>query len=246
MLTKEYEKALTAAGFNLKRIYQINGDRYKTKAPIQLCKKRRIDVLRALYAFYYGAPKKPTVKEIYEAAMTEYGELVAQGHREQNTLDHYRNAWKKYISVSGFAEMKISDICQKDLYGFYSSITVNGAMTRSTLRNIKTTINYCFDYAVQNDYIDINTALQVRTDKLVCAPANSHDGYIRDEVNALRRVIEALDSPYARIVRLDLCLTVRIGELEAIKWEDVDLKNGTILIHSQIVIKMVDGKRKQV
>ncbi len=42
------------------------------------------------------------------------------------------------------------------------------------------------------------------------------------------------------------CLTVRIGELEAIRWEDVDLKTGTVLIHSQIVIKMVDGKRKQV
>ena len=246
LLTKEYESALESAGFDLNRIYHINGDRYKTKSPIQLCRKRRIDVLRALYAFFYGSLQNPTLKEVYEAAMIDYEELVAQGHREENTLDHYRNAWKKYISVSGLAEMKISEIHHKHLYDFYARITANGAMTRSTLRNIKTTINYCFDYAVQNDFIDINTALSVRTDKLVCAPANSHDGYTREEINALRKVIESSNNPYARIIRLDLCLTVRIGELEAIKWEDVDLKTGTVLIHSQIVIKMVDGKRKQV
>ena len=119
-------------------------------------------------------------------------------------------------------------------------------MTRSTLRNIKTTLNYCFDFAVQNDFIETNTALSVKTDKLVCAPAMCHDGYTREETKALRNAIESIDSPYARIIRLDLCLTVRIGELEALKWEDVNLNDGSLLIHSQIVIKTVNGIRKQV
>ncbi|MCR5686101.1 MAG: site-specific integrase [Lachnospiraceae bacterium] len=245
LLSKEYEKALKAAGFDLNHIYLINGDRYKTKAPIQICRKRRIDVLRALYAYFYGSHNM-TLEEVYEAAITEYGELVSKGHREQNTLEHYKNAWKKYISVSGIADMKISEIRHKHLFKFYSDITADGAITRSTLRNVKTTLNYCFDYAVQNDYIDTNIALSVKTDKLVCAPAKSHDGYTREEKRALRNVIESIDSPYARIIRLDFCLTVRIGELEALKWEDVDLNEGSLLIHSQIVIKTVNGIRKQV
>lgn len=165
------------------------------------------------------------------------------GQREQNTLDHYTNAWKKYISASDLPNMRISEIRHKHLFDFYSDITADMAISRSTLRNVKTTINYCFDYALQNDLIDSNPAASVKTDKLVCAPGKSHDGYTREEIKALRKVLESVDSPYARILRLDLCLTVRIGELEALKWCDVDLNEGSILIHSQIVIKKIDGKR---
>ncbi len=142
--------------------------------------------------------------------------------------------------------MRISEIRHKHLFDFYTEITANMAISRSTLRNVKTTINYCFDYALQNDLINSNPAVSVRTDKLVCAPEKSHDGYTKAEIQSLREVIESIDSPYARIIRLDLCLTVRIGELEALKWTDVDLKDGSILIHSQIVIKKVNGKRSQV
>ena len=245
MLAKEYESALKATGFDLNHIYRINGDRFKTKSPIQICRKRRIDVLRKLYAYYY--PKEnTTLKEIYESAIKEYQKLVDNGHREDNTLEHYINAWNKYISVSGLPNMRIAKIRHKQLFDFYSDITADMAITRSTLRNVKTTINYCFDYALQNDLIDSNPAISVKTDKLVCAPGNRHDGYTKAETQALREVIESIDSPYARIIRLDLCLTVRIGELEALRWCDVDLNEGSILIRSQIVIKKVNGKRKQV
>lgn len=177
--------------------------------------------------------------------MKECKKLVDNGHREDNTLAHYRNAWNKYISASELPNMRISEIRHRHLFDFYSDITADMAITRSTLRNVKTMINYCFDFALQNDQIDSNPAISVKTDNLVCAPGKRHDGYTREEIQTLRKVIESVDSPYARIIRLDLCLTVRIGELEALKWNDVDLDEGSLLIHSQIVIKKVDGKRKQ-
>ena len=245
MLRREYEIALKKVGFVLSKIYQTKDGRYKVRSPVQVCKVRRIDVLRALYAYYYKGSNS-TLRDVFEQAITEYGKMVANGHREQNTLEHYKNAWKKYISSSELAEMNISDIRYKHLFNFYAVITSNGAITRSTLRNVKTTINYCFDYAMQNDYIETNVAASVKTDKLVCAPEKSHDGYTREEITALRNVMEPIDSPYARIIRLDMCLTVRIGELEAIKWSDVDLKGKRLNIHAQIVIKKVAGKQTQV
>lgn len=242
MLKKEYEKALEAAGFDLSHIYLINGGRFKTKSPIQICRKRRIDVLRALYAYFYGSKDKITLKEVYDAAIIEYGKLVANGHREQNTFDHYTGAWKKYISTSDLPDMPIRKIKYKHLFQFYSDVTADQAMTRSTLRNIKTTIKYCFDYALQNDIIDSNVAIDVRTDKLVCSAEHHHDAYTAQELVALRKTLQGIDSPYARLIRLDLCLVARIGELEALKWEDVDYTNNSILIHAQIVLKTRDGK----
>nr|MCR5238060.1 site-specific integrase [Lachnospiraceae bacterium] len=82
-----------------------------------------------------------------------------------------------------------------------------------------------------------------KTDKLVCKPTKRHDGYTRQEITALRGVLEKENSPYARIVRLDMCLTVRIGELIAIKWKDVDLEGRRLHITAQIVRKKRNGKQ---
>lgn len=152
MLVAEYEKALKKAGFDLKKIYKTDRSTYKVSTPVQVHKKHRIDVLRAVYAYYYEGSSY-SLREIFELAMSEYKTLVDQGHREHNTMDHYWLAWRKYIAGSGLAEKPISEIKHKDLYKFYSSITKNGAITRSTLRNVKTAMNYCFDYALQYDSI---------------------------------------------------------------------------------------------
>lgn len=245
MLAKEYERALKKAGFDPGNIYKTGKGTWKVSAPIQVHRTKRIDVLRTLYEHYYRG-SSITLKDVYELAIIEYGKLVENGHREYNTLEHYTNAWKKYIAGSGLPEKKISEIKHKDLFDFFSAITANQAITRSTLRNVKTTVIYCFDYAVQNDYIDVNPVLSVKTDKLVCAPEENHDGYTPAEAQALRSVMEGVNSPYARILRLDTHLTVRIGELEAINWCDIDWDKRRVYIHAQIVEKKINGKRKRV
>ncbi|MCR5790770.1 MAG: site-specific integrase, partial [Lachnospiraceae bacterium] len=82
---------------------------------------------------------------------------------------------------------------------------------------------------------------QVRTDKLVCAPEKGHEAYTPEEVRRLREVLEHEDDVYARILRLDFCLVARIGELEALKWHDIDFDANTVLLHAQIVRKKRDG-----
>ena len=242
MLKNEYETALRAAGFDLAHIYTTGDGRYKTSAPIQICKSTRMEVLEALYKYIYGDKTTATLADVFELAITEYQKLVLNGHREQNTLDHYTGAWNKYIMKSVLPDMPIARIKYKHLYEFYSDITANQAITRSTLRNVKTTVNYCFDYALQNDIIDSNVASDVRTDKLVCEKEKHHDAYTSKEIEKLREAIEPLNEVYARIIRLDLCLVARIGELEALRWNDIDFENRTVRIRAQMVAKRVNGK----
>ena len=65
MLTKEYETALKKAGFNLSSICQIRDGRYKTSAPIQVCRKKMIDVLKELYIDYYGIGSTYTLRDVF-------------------------------------------------------------------------------------------------------------------------------------------------------------------------------------
>ena len=246
MLTKEYETALKKAGFNLSSICQIRDGRYKTSAPIQVCRKKRIDVLKELYIHYYGIGSTYTLRDVFKLATTEYRKLVDNGHREENTYDHYTGAWNRYISKSDLPDMKISSIRRRHLLEFYSDITApdsNGKrITRSTLRNVITTINLCFDYALDCDIIENNVAMNIKTDKLICDEGKSHDAYTAYEVECLRKVLQEQDSVYARIIRLDFCLVARIGELEALKWQDIDFEQKIVRIHSQIVRRKRDGQ----
>ena len=242
LLTKEYETALHKAGFDLSKIYSTGQGRYKVSWPIQIQKTRRLDVLRELYNYFY-AGSNYTLEDVYQLAIKEYQKLVDNNHREQNTLDHYTGAWSKYISKYTLSKMKISEIKHRHIFNFFSDITANEAMTRSTLGNVRTTLSYCFDYAVQNDYLDSNPVPSVKTDKLVCKPIKRHDGYTRQAIAALRDVLKEENSPYARIIRLDTCLIVRIGELIAIKWKDVDFEGRRLHITAQIVRKKRNSKQ---
>ena len=246
MLTKEYESALKRAGFNPKSICQIKDGRYKISSPIQVCRKKRIDVLKELYVHYYGIGSTYTLRDVFQLATTEYRKLVDNGHREENTYDHYICAWNRFINKSVLADMKMTAIKRRDLLNFYSDMTApdeNGKrITRSTLRNVITTINLCFDYSLDFDIIEHNVAMNIKTDKLICGEGKSHEAYTAYEVERLREVLKDQDSPYARIIRLDLCLVARIGELEALKWHDVDLVQKTVHIHSQIVRRKRNGR----
>ena len=44
----------------------------------------------------------------------------------------------------------------------------------------------------------------------------------------------ALDNDYARAITVTFCLYTRIGEIKALKWEDIDFKKRTINIHSSM------------
>lgn len=232
LLEQKYENALAKVHKNA--IYKIGDGRWKTHKP-QICRKTRLAVLEELYKFYFDKPLAPSLNDVYEEAIVEYAKLVEQGHRSSNTLSHYKVAWKKYVKGTPLARKSIEEITYGDLYSLYSSITSQKAVSRSALRNLKTTIKYCFTHAMIKGYIQHNIASEVITSDLVCKETKHHEGYTREELEKLRAVLISEDSPYADIILFDTYQIARIGELESLKWEDVNFDKKTILLHSQII-----------
>ena len=65
-----------------------------------------------------------------------------------------------------------------------------------------------------------------------------------DEVNTLLSYIESLPQDiYTYAVRFHFCFNLRIGELRALTWDDVNMKDETLCIHHQI-IKASDGTKR--
>ena len=234
MLQREYVKALNGL-FDVSKIYRTADNRYKVRTPIQVCRTRKIDVLEAVYAYYFAKEENPTVKDIYDMWIVSFENTTKLGHRSYDTLDRYRSDWIKYFEGSTLAQTVISEVKMSTLKQHYEKITAHEAITRKALSNAKSLMNHIFDYAIDNDYVTQNLARNVNTRDLICKEVDNEEKvYSDDERQAVMAGAAALDNSYSRAITTMFCLCARVGEIKALKWEDIDFKNRTINIHSSM------------
>lgn len=231
-LQYKYEKALKDVHTN--KIFRLADGRWKTKNP-QIAKKTKLELLEALYEFYFGKTLL-SVESIFDQWIEEYKQDAELGHRSILTYERYKSDWVRFYSGSTLAAMHIADVKVSTIKKHYKLITANGAISRKTLNNAKTILNHVFDYAVDNDYVASNAARSVNTRDLHCKDVNNElKVYTDEERNKIIAQAEIEDDVFARAIILMFCSCTRIGEIRALNWEDVDFENKTMYIHREIV-----------
>ncbi len=249
-MRKELEKQIEnrLKGVHKNKIFRTKDGRYKTHNP-EMIKTNKIDLMIALYEYYFHEkpeviPKKRTIKYLFPEWLKTYKVLIEQGHRSVGSLRHYESDYNKYLSGSELENVDITTIKFRDIKGFYSKITAHQAITRKTLNNVKTLINQIFDYARDRDIQVINTH-DIHTMDLCCKEIDNEDKVYSDEER--ERILKACrkqNDVYARCIGLMFCLCVRIGEMKALKWSDVDFENKKVYIHRSMVQVEEDGVYK--
>lgn len=228
----KYEDALKDVHHN--KLFQLSDGRWKTKNP-QIAKKTRLELLEALYVYYFGK-KETRVSELYERWIEEFKKDTEQGHRSILTHDRFKSDWNRFYKDSALAGMDIAEIKVSHLKAHYKCISAGEALTRNSLTNAKTLLNHIFDYAVDKDYIPYNIARSVNTRDLHCKESNNElKVYTDEERDKILTQAEEENDVYARAIILMFCSCTRIGEIRALKWEDVDFEKRTIHIHREIV-----------
>lgn len=87
----------------------------------------------------------------------------------------------------------------------------------------------------------INTH-DIHTMDLCCKESdNSEKIYSDEEREKILEVCKVKDDVYSRCISLMFCLCVRIGEIKALKWSDVDFDNKRVYIHRSMVQTEVNG-----
>lgn len=88
-------------------------------------------------------------------------------------------------------------------------------------------------------YLCSNNRLQVSTRTLTFAAKNDKwDGVYSDiERRKILDYCSALEKPtvYTKAIELIFCLDIRVGELRALQWDDIDLENKKVKIAHQMV-----------
>ena len=232
-------------GVHHNKICQIADGRFKTHNP-QIIKRTKLELLIALYEYYFHetplpARKKNTIKSLFPQWMESYKILIEQGHRSVGSQRHYESDYNKYLSGSELETADITAIKFQDIKSFYARITANQAITRKTLNNVKTLVNQIFDYARDQNIPVINTH-DIRTMDLCCKEIDNEDKVYSDkEREMVLKACISQNDVYSRCIGLMFCLCVRIGEIKALKWSDVDFENKKVYIHRSMVQIKEDG-----
>lgn len=143
-------------------------------------------------------------------------------------------------------DKKVKDITASELQEFYQILVGNGKITKKAFYNIRGLVNAAFSYAY-NQGINCIDASRVSCEGLHFKDPkdNSDEVYTPEERSKLLTYIEGLPQDcYTLSVRLSFTLCIRIAELRALTWDDVDYSDPS---HPKIRIchQMVDQEDKE-
>lgn len=113
----------------------------------------------------------------------------------------------------------------------------------STIHKAYVLVNECLNYAVIKDYIVKNPCMAVKLpnkenfDKKEIRFLNDEEIQLfKDRAMSQRKTIKMPIYEYGNILCLIIYTGLRVGELCAIKWQDIDFTNKTLVINKTIVV----------
>lgn len=157
-----------------------------------------------------------------------------------NTIKRHKQYYTKYFEPSKLHSMKLSAIDTLILEEECNRIVKVFNLSRKEWVNAKTILNGMFDYAKRKKYIADNPLADMRISvryRQIVRKTGSTQTYNTDELEALNHYLDKMyqetnDSSFLA-VRLNFFLGLRVGELVALKPEDI-LENQVHVIREEI------------
>lgn len=205
----------------------------------KLVKRKNKEDLEQLLADYYkklyldNSRKDLTLRELYSEWMLYRRDETSA---KAGTIRKNKMEWDKFYQNSVLADMRVADIKPIDLIRFFRRLTKDREYTRKCITNIRSLLSGILSYAVEEEIITHNPILDVNFKQFTYKPVQnqSDNVFTRDEVTKLLAYLKNINEPYSLAIQLAFCLFIRIGELKALTWENIDLENRSVYLNSQI------------
>ena len=206
-----------------------------------------------LYNYYADGLLDFSVQSVFEAALNE---KVVTENPKPRTIEKNRGDFKRFIS-DDFASKDIRTINEIDLKKFIQAWVTDKHPKQKTFLSFKGILNLIFEYAyihkiiVENPvsyvknrpYMKSCDTSKAKSDEKIFSPEEIQ--LLKDEVririsSGTKRYGDYYINGYAMLFAIET--GVRVGELCALKWEDVH--ENYIHIHAQQLYQNVDGKKE--
>lgn len=150
------------------------------------------------------------------------------------TLKEYNFIWEKIMKGHSLTEIPLKKLTIKDFIAFFRELTKTREITKKKFTNIKSLLNGIYAYAIEEDIVNHNPIRDIDCKQFSFKPVNhSNEAFSINERELLINHLKENDNIYSLAIQLDFCLVLRIGELLALKWSDIEGNN--IHIQSQLL-----------
>ena len=233
------------------RIWQSTDGKWYTYLP-DMNKKRKLikrksedEILNEIVKYYKNVDDEQTVEQVYY----EWIENKQKTKEiQKQTCDRYTVDFNRFYTLNNFKNRKIRFINEDDLEDFIiDSITENN-LTSKAYSNLRTITRGLFMYAkkkkktsvnINNFFEDLDLSNKIFSKQ----KRKSEDNVFSDkELFDIQNVLESNIKITGLGVLLAIYTGMRVGEIVALKWEDV-FDDYIHINRHQIMYKNDDGKR---
>lgn len=200
---------------------------FKTKKEAN---KERDEVLGQLYSETYIVYGKIRVAEF----MTHWLEEVMRPKITDNTYGNYKNIIYNYVNPQ-LGTMYMSTLNQGHIKKLYDSIAEK---SEAVARNAKVVMNTSFEYAKNKNVIMANCAEKVMLPKHIKKKAYRTQKIDVTKTLTLEQVVRLIDASKGTPVYMQILFAslmgLRRGEINGLKYSDVDYINRTLKVQRQL------------
>lgn len=160
-----------------------------------------------------------------------------------NTIQAYQTIIEKYLKPE-LGKYRLTTLTSVKLHSFITELCSKYNFSRSYFSNILKVIKGSFREACNvYGFVRYNPAMTLRLPKLENKKKNIKHVYTQDEIDKI--LTRFKDNDVFTCAFLTSCYTgMRTGEVCALTWNDIDLKNGIIHIKHNVYDKKKDEKGK--
>ena len=192
--------------------------------------RRLTELLRQHDTGEYVEPSKESVAEFLEHWFRDYAET----HVSPRTLEGYRGNLDRYI-IPALGKIRLDKLTARQIESFESD-RLRGRLSARTVLHCHRLISQALRWGVRMGILNRNVAEAVQPPKPKPYPARTLDW---DGVQEFLRVSQS--SEYYPLFLIALLTGVRRSELLALRWQDLDLRSGTLSV-SQSVVSLGTGE----
>lgn len=156
-----------------------------------------------------------------------------------HTIEGYSNIIKNHIKPN-IGYFRLSQITRSTLQEFINKIYINKSFSKNFLNNIKKVIKGSFTYAYETDFIKVNPAIGLKLPKYDIPPEDPAHIFTNEEINIILDRFKNNHCVYYAFLTA-YCTGLRVAEVFALTWEDIDFYNKTISVNKNILNKNQEG-----
>lgn len=159
-----------------------------------------------------------------------------------SSFERYEGIYRNYIKGTSIGKMKLIDLRAANLQKYFNDLKKD--ISLSTIHTIKKFLNTCLNEAVRQNYIPINYCKSIKLPKYE-EELDDYDTFTLEEQKTFLGAINGLK--FELPIVLTLGTGLRLGELLALRWTDIDFINSTVTVDTAIKrVTYIDkeGKRE--